>query len=277
MRIVAILALTTCALCRMLLPVNDATAQLLRENGFEPDDTWRQASYDDEAGPEPPQEFNARQKWGHCIHNITEEGKCKGGSWAVAAASVFADQICIKSSAKTNVHLSGQYLISCDKTDGGCTGAYTPKNIFQYFVDYGVPTEDCVPFKSSQDGQNGTCSSGQCTGTGNFVSYRSSKTVFAVSEVDIKREVMTIGPMFCKFDRHLDFDDYKSGIYYMATDVILEKGRAVKVFGWGVENTIHYWLVANSWSHRWGENGHFRIKIGECNICSVALGSDPIV
>ena len=53
-----------------------------------------------------------------------------------------------------------------------------------------------------------------------------------------------------------------SGIYQSTTDEI-EGSHAAKILGWGVENGIKYWLVANSWNERWGENGYFRIIRGQ--------------
>ena len=43
---------------------------------------------------------------------------------------------------------------------------------------------------------------------------------------------------------------------------------AVKILGWGVENEIKYWLLANSWGPEWGDSGFFKIVRGEnhCNI-----------
>ena len=32
-------------------------------------------------------------------------------------------------------------------------------------------------------------------------------------------------------------------------------GHAVRIIGWGVENKVPYWLVANSWNTDWGDNG----------------------
>lgn len=39
-------------------------------------------------------------------------------------------------------------------------------------------------------------------------------------------------------------------------------GHIVRIVGWGIENKIPYWIVANSWGRRWGENGFFRILRG---------------
>lgn len=39
-------------------------------------------------------------------------------------------------------------------------------------------------------------------------------------------------------------------------------GHAVRVVGWGIENGLKYWHVANSWSSKWGEEGFFKILRG---------------
>jgi len=38
----------------------------------------------------------------------------------------------------------------------------------------------------------------------------------------------------------------------------------VRVLGWGVQDGINYWSVANSFGTDWGEEGFFKIKMGEC-------------
>ena len=82
---------------------------------------------------------------------------------------------------------------------------------------------------------------------------------------EIKTELMTNGPMEVAFDVYEDFMTYKSGIYQHVTGKYLG-GHAVKLVGWGVENGVEYWKIANSWNEDWGENGYFRIKMGECGI-----------
>ena len=42
--------------------------------------------------------------------------------------------------------------------------------------------------------------------------------------------------------------------------------HAVLLIGYGEEDGIPYWLVKNSWSHRWGDSGFIKIKQGLCGI-----------
>lgn len=42
-------------------------------------------------------------------------------------------------------------------------------------------------------------------------------------------------------------------------------GHAVRVIGWGVENSIPYWLVVNQWGITWGDRndpGTIKVKQG---------------
>ncbi|PIO71035.1 papain family cysteine protease [Teladorsagia circumcincta] len=90
---------------------------------------------------------------------------------------------------------------------------------------------------------------------------------------------MQNGPVVAGFDVYEDFSHYKSGIYkeestertFMTlalqhTAGRLTGGHAVKVIGWGEETigneTIPYWIVANSWHDDWGENGYYRMIRG---------------
>jgi len=89
---------------------------------------------------------------------------------------------------------------------------------------------------------------------------------------------MTNGPVEAGFVVYADFKKYKSGVY---THVVGRKegGHAVKIIGWGVEDTVPYWLVANSWNENWGDKGFFKIIRGtnECGFENGIVAGIPKV
>jgi cathepsin B len=130
----------------------------------------------------------------------------------------------------------------------------------------------------------------------------------------IQKELLVNGPVEVAFEVYEDFLNYKGGIYVVRemltkwncylyvhsncqhTGGKLGGGHAVKLLGWGEDNGIPYWTVANSWvgwagkeiisvfptnvhfqNRDWGEDGFFRIVRGkdECGIESGAVGGLP--
>lgn len=83
----------------------------------------------------------------------------------------------------------------------------------------------------------------------------------------IRTEIMNNGPVEGAFMVYEDFVNYKEGVYQHVAGKLLG-GHAIRILGWGVENDVPYWLVANSWNTDWGDNGYFKIKRGndECGI-----------
>jgi len=88
----------------------------------------------------------------------------------------------------------------------------------------------------------------------------------------IMKMIMAGGPVQTSFTVYSDFENYAGGIYHYVTGDAAG-GHAVKIVGWGVENDVKYWKVANSWNPHWGEDGYFRIKQGECGIDETVIGS----
>lgn len=104
----------------------------------------------------------------------------------------------------------------------------------------------------------------------------------------IQAEIMIHGPVVATFNVFADFYTYRSGtedahticLSHVTTIICLLPGvyqqqrgeilgqHAVKLLGWGEENGIPYWLVANSWNPHWGELGFFRILRGS-NHCGI--------
>ena len=75
---------------------------------------------------------------------------------------------------------------------------------------------------------------------------------------------------------------YQSGIY-SDPDCGFDLDHGVLLIGYGYDKTydMDYWLIKNSWSETWGENGYIRIQRNindERGLCGIAMSpSVPIV
>eukprot|EP00854_Cymbomonas_tetramitiformis_P018488 gene18488-22065_t len=93
-------------------------------------------------------------------------------------------------------------------------------------------------------------------------------TIGTIRDQNIMQDIYTYGPVTGAFSVYSDFPTYKSGVYTKTPGSSMLGGHAIKIMGWGVENGVDYWLVANSWNEQWGDGGTFKIKRGvdECGI-----------
>lgn len=254
---------------RMLIPMDEAERLKLVAKGYEPDSSWYRVSYDDMPGVDPPDNFDTRERWPKCIKLPREEGKCAAPG-AIAAASAFSDRYCIKAKNVNYTEFSPQYLVSCDKTSQyGCKTSNVNESMW-FIKDEGLPTEECVPWAE----QESSCPN-SCTGKGEFKKRKCTKVIYSSTERDARFELTITGPLTCMFDMYTDFLDYKSGIYYKVSTKLHEAKKAAKLIGYGVENAIHFWVLGFSWGSKWGENGFFRSKIAEANICDIAVACEP--
>ncbi|KIH58300.1 papain family cysteine protease, partial [Ancylostoma duodenale] len=72
----------------------------------------------------------------------------------------------------------------------------------------------------------------------------------------------------CHIERETLYLSFLSSLRFQHAAGALTEAKAIKLIGWGSENGVPYWLVANSWNSDWGENGYFRMLRGtnECGI-----------
>jgi len=212
-----------------------------------------------------PSSFNSSEQWPGCIHPIRDQGHC-GSCWAFAASEVLSDRFCIASNNSINVVLSPQYSVSCDTTNYGCNGGF-PYLSWVFLANSGLPTDGCFPYKS-YNGSSYDCKNfDHCEDGSPLKYYRAAKgtVVQLINPDSIKQNILLYGPVEAAFSVYEDFISYKGGIYKHTSGSLLG-GHAVKIIGWGTEDGTDYWIVANSWNTTWGENGFFRIALGECGI-----------
>jgi len=71
------------------------------------------------------------------------------------------------------------------------------------------------------------------------------------------------------------FKAYHGGIISNEDSCGSSIDHAVQLVGYGVDDSVMYWLVRNSWTEKWGEKGYVRMKrFGEGNEpCKAKHGS----
>ncbi|XP_060519631.1 cathepsin B-like [Cylas formicarius] len=247
---------------------------------------------------EIPEYFDAAEQWPNCesIREIRDQSRC-GACWAFAAVEAMSDRICIHSGQTKQVRISSQDLLTCCNYCGfGCDGGFT-SDAWLYWKRDGIVTgglfnrtdEGCVSyFLPECDDHPAKCRDyvdtpacvQRCDNPNE--NYESSLTFgsdvnYFSSEKQIQLEILKNGPVETQYYVYEDFASYQSGIYQQTSNVMLG-GHAVKIVGWGVEDGVKYWKIANSWNPRWGEDGYFRIirGVNSCGIEESVVASVPI-
>jgi cathepsin B len=236
-----------------------------------------------------PDTFDAVENWPQCasITGLIQDQSACGSCWAVSTSSAISDRLCIASDGQIQKSLSALDLMACCNYCGyQCQGGWPDEALYffsrngivtgsNYTSDAGCkpypiapctqdkktkktkcpdePTDDYQCKKSCNKGYTEEAYAKDHYFAGGDVLYFSNDNDAAIEEL-VKN-----GPIVAAFDVYEDFYNYKKGIYeHVGGDFL--GGHAVRIVGYGVENGVKYWKVANSWDWYWGEAGYFRIK-----------------
>jgi len=235
-----------------------------------------------------PATFDARKQWPDClptISNIRDQSQC-GSCWAVSSASVFSDRKCIVTGGKVQISFSGEDTLSCCQVEGsnGCDGGY-PEGAWEWFVDTGVVSggnfssrAGCRPYLFCPPDPGHMCHTPACArscdGSMPANDYQPdkhhAKSAYRIdaSVEQMQQEMVQSGSIVVIFSVYEDFYHYSSGVYQRTAGSKFVGYHAVRIIGWGTDNGVAYWLVANSWGRNWGMDGYFMIRRGvnECGI-----------
>lgn len=93
---------------------------------------------------------------------------------------------------------------------------------------------------------------------------------------ELMGEIYNNGPIMVGMTLWEDFFSYSTGVYHHTTGG-LAGGHAVKMLGWGIDDKTgdFYWICQNQWSAEWGEEGYFRIGLGEVGIDAMGISCEP--
>jgi C1A family cysteine protease len=203
------------------------------------------------------------------ITEVKDQGNC-GSCWAFATLGALEGQYnTYFNNPQINLNLSEQQLIS-DFNPDGCNGLYTDEfsGLFNYISSTGEYTESYWPYIACDAQGNPSCQ------YYNSVVPGESNTTFKTSEFEsiplgdigvIKEALVTKGPVIAGMLVYYDFFNYSSGVYQADISTGVAGGHAILIVGYGNYDGIDYWIVKNSWGTEWGEEGYFKIKIGDAS------------
>ncbi|XP_068227152.1 cathepsin L-like [Palaemon carinicauda] len=198
---------------------------------------------------------------------VKNQGPC-GSCWAFSAVGSLEGQHARK--MRHLISLSEQNLVDCCRYCAGCNGGLMSSAYRCILEEGGIESE----FDYAYVAQNEVCK------------FDSRKVVATLtgwmhvgrSERELMKAVALAGPISAAIDASPSFLHYSSGIYYDANCSPTRLNHGVLVVGYGTERGMDYWLVKNSWSTLWGNQGYVKMARNRSNMCGIAsLASYPLV
>lgn len=166
----------------------------------------------------------------------------------------------------TEIDLSEQEIVDCVTENNGCSGGSLPMTLW-YLVNNYVSYEESYPYVNN----NG----GSCKDNTTKVDFKlfSYAVVHPSTEENLMKAVTQIGPVQITIDYLLEsFMHYKGGIYNDPACGKHEFSHAMLVVGYGHDDKtgLDYWILKNSFTETWGENGYMRVIRNHNNFCGLA-------
>jgi C1A family cysteine protease len=226
-----------------------------------------------------PSSYDWREK--DIMTPVKSQGTC-GGCWAFAAVGMF--ELSIKKTLGIIVDLSEQQVIDC--AEGSCYLGGWPADALEYMKISGVVLEEEDPFKGRDDNCDVSTPSSYYLYDYREIDVDPKKISMADRILSIKNAIYNYGPVVVGVEVNYYFKHYRGGVITNNYGYDIPN-HAVVLVGWKDDSTIPnggYWILRNSWSPHWGEDGYGRIAYNilcvdssGCWYCIDAISNKPPV
>ncbi|XP_055561357.1 digestive cysteine proteinase 1-like [Falco cherrug] len=204
---------------------------------------------------------------------VKDQAVC-GSCWSFATTGAMEGALFLKTGVLTP--LSQQVLIDCSWGFGNyaCDGGEEWR-AYEWIMKHGgiASTESYGPYL----GQNGYCHCNQSELLGQLTGYASVEPGSATA---LKAALVKHGPVAVNIDAsHKSFTFYANGVYEepRCGNETSALDHAVLAVGYGVLQGKSYWLIKNSWSTYWGNDGYVLMAMKDNNCGVATAASFPIL
>lgn len=207
------------------------------------------------------------------ITDVRDQGQC-GGCWAFAVVCA-CEALYTRQTNVQSPDFSEQQLVDCSKAlllgiirrNNGCNGGQLLATYDDVKKD-GLQSESSYPYTAT----NGTCKYNKNAVVWYATGGVAVSTEAAIADAVTNQNVVTVGIYVSN-----NFQLYKSGVYVGTTDEnSASPNHAVSVVGYDLRNANDYfYIIKNSWSTKWGENGYIRLRYGGNHLSITSMASYP--
>ncbi|XP_030203114.1 digestive cysteine proteinase 1 [Gadus morhua] len=196
---------------------------------------------------------------------VKDQAIC-GSCWSFSTTGAIEGALFMKTGQQQV--LSQQMLIDCSWGFGnnGCDGGEEWRGYEWIMKHGGIATTETY---GAYMGMNGLCHLNQSQLVARIQSYTN---VTSGSAEALKLALFKSGPVAVSIDAsHRSFVFYSHGVYYEPAcgSTVEDLDHAVLAVGYGTLKDEPYWLVKNSWSTYWGNDGYVLMSMKDNN-CGVA-------
>lgn len=217
--------------------------------------------------PGPKDTFPASHDWRiyGAVTPVKDQSVC-GSCWSFGTTGAIEGAFFLKNGGNL-VRLSQQALVDCSWGYGnnGCDGGEDWR-AYQYMMKVGgLPTEEEY---GGYLGQDGYCHTSNVSLVAPITGY---VNVTSGDMNALRLAIFKNGPISVAIDAaHKTFSFYSHGVFYepKCGNTMDDLDHAVLAVGYGDINGEPYWLIKNSWSNYWGNDGYILMSAKDNN-CGV--------
>lgn len=201
------------------------------------------------------------------VAKVKQQGNC-GSCWAFATTGVLEGQQAVlanqSSSQQTLTELSEQDLIDCSTRNFGCGGGFMLWALNDIHKLGGIQDEHSYPYKAWES----DCHFNKQL---SVMTDKAGAFLPKDDEEALKKTIARFGPVAVAMVATEDLKHYSSGVYSNPECNGKALNHGVLAVGYGTDSKLgDYWIIKNSWSSEWGDNGYFKIARNKNNLCGIA-------